>query len=73
VGSGLYVVGDPDDVAAQLKAFHDRCGGFGVFLITTGKDWGTPETRARSMRLFMEKVAPQMRSFEPTGRSDVGA
>jgi alkanesulfonate monooxygenase SsuD/methylene tetrahydromethanopterin reductase-like flavin-dependent oxidoreductase (luciferase family) len=71
VGSGLYVVGDPDEVSTQLKAFHDRCGGFGAFLITTGKDWATPEKRARSMRLFMENVAPRMRSLLPMDLSDV--
>ena len=71
VGSGLYMVGDPDEVAAQIKDFHDRCGGFGTFLITTGKDWATPEKRARSMRRFMEEVAPQLRGLEPTGSSEV--
>jgi limonene 1,2-monooxygenase len=64
-GSGLYVVGSPGEVAAELKDFHDRCGGFGTFLITAGKDWATPEKRARSMRLFMEHVAPELRRLEP--------
>ncbi len=65
VGSGLYIVGEPDEVAARIKDFHDRCGGFGTFLITTGKDWATPEKRARSMRRFMEEVAPQLRHLQP--------
>ena len=65
VSSGLYLVGSPDEVAAQIKDFHDRCGGFGTLLITTGKDWATPEKRARSMRRFMEEVAPELRRLQP--------
>jgi len=65
VGSGLYLVGRPDEVATQLEDFHDRCGGFGALMITTGKDWATWEKRARSMRLFMEEVAPQLRRLRP--------
>ena len=66
VGSGLYVVGTPDEVAARLEDFHASCGGFGTFMITTGKDWATWEKRARSMRLFMEEVAPRMRRLAPS-------
>ena len=71
VGSGLYLVGRPDEVAAQIKDFHDRCGGFGAFLITTGKDWATWEKRARSMRLFMQEVAPELRRLDPVARPRV--
>ena len=65
VSSGLYIVGNPDEVAAQIKDFHGRCGGFGTFLITAGKDWATWEKRARSMRRFMQEVAPQLRDLQP--------
>jgi limonene 1,2-monooxygenase len=65
VQAGMYVVGDPDDVAEQLSRFHDDCGGFGLFNITTGKAWSTADKRARSMRLFMEKVAPKLRALSP--------
>jgi alkanesulfonate monooxygenase SsuD/methylene tetrahydromethanopterin reductase-like flavin-dependent oxidoreductase (luciferase family) len=64
VRAGLYIVGTPDEVTAQLKEFHAACGGFGTLLITAGKDWATHEKRARSMRLFMEQVAPRMRALE---------
>jgi len=40
-------------------------------LIVTGKDWATREKRARSMRLFMEQVAPQLRELEPDGQGFV--
>ena len=65
VDAGFYVLGDPDSVAAQLKAFYDAAGGFGTFLMVTGKDWTTRENRERSMRRFMEHVAPQLRHLEP--------
>lgn len=65
VEAGFYVVGDGDSVAAQLKEFYDEAGGFGTFLMVTGKDWTTRENRERSMRLFMEQVAPQLRHLEP--------
>lgn len=65
VRAGLYIVGDPDQVAAQLAAFHGECGGFGTLLITVGKAWATREKRERSMRLFMEQVAPRLRRLAP--------
>jgi limonene 1,2-monooxygenase len=64
VESGTYIVGDPDQVAAGIARFRDAAGGFGTFLIVTGKDWGTRETRERSMRLFMSEVAPRL-AVEP--------
>ena len=65
VDSGFYILGDPDTVAAQLKDFFDASGGFGTLLIVTGKDWATREKRTRSLKLFMEQVAPQLRDLEP--------
>ncbi len=52
-------------MAAQLKDFFDASGGFGTLLIVTGKDWATREKRTRSLKLFMEQVAPQLRDLEP--------
>jgi len=46
-------------------ASYEASGGFGTLLIVTGKDWATREKRARSMKLFMEHVAPQLRDLEP--------
>ena len=65
VESGLYIVGSADEVAEKLVAFHEACGGFGTLLMTVGKDWATHDKRARSMRLFMEQVAPKLRALEP--------
>jgi alkanesulfonate monooxygenase SsuD/methylene tetrahydromethanopterin reductase-like flavin-dependent oxidoreductase (luciferase family) len=63
--AGMYFLGDPDSVARQLREFYEVSGGFGTLLIVTGKDWATREKRARSMKLFMEHVAPQLRDLEP--------
>jgi alkanesulfonate monooxygenase SsuD/methylene tetrahydromethanopterin reductase-like flavin-dependent oxidoreductase (luciferase family) len=65
VDSGHYFVGDPDTVAQHIKNFYERSGGFGVLLLLMGKDYGTRQQRARSMRLFAEAVAPQLRDLDP--------
>jgi len=36
-----------------------------------GKDWATREKRLRSMRLFMEHVAPQLRALVPERDPDL--
>jgi alkanesulfonate monooxygenase SsuD/methylene tetrahydromethanopterin reductase-like flavin-dependent oxidoreductase (luciferase family) len=68
--AGLYCLGDPDTVARQLRQFYDEAGGFGTLLIVTGKKWATPEKVARSMRLFMEQVAPKLRDLVPARDPD---
>ena len=65
VESGYYILGDADTVTDKLQKFYDESGGFGTLLIVTGKDWATSEKRARSMRLFMEQVAPRLRDLDP--------
>jgi alkanesulfonate monooxygenase SsuD/methylene tetrahydromethanopterin reductase-like flavin-dependent oxidoreductase (luciferase family) len=65
VDSGHYFVGDPDRVCELIKNFHDASGGFGVLLLLVGKDYGTREQRTRSLRLFMEQVAPWLRDLDP--------
>src|SRR5580704_1439701 len=71
--AGLYCLGDPDMVARQLRQFYDEAGGFGTLLIVTGKKWATPEKVARSMRLFMEQVAPKLRDLVPAREPDTAA
>ena len=41
-------------------------GGFGTLLLVTGKDWATRAKRHRSLRLFMELVAPKLRGLQAT-------
>jgi len=67
VEAGRYVIGDPDTVAQQLAEFYHQTGGFGVLMLHMGRDYGEREHRARSMRLFAEAVAPQLRDLVPPG------
>ena len=71
--AGFYCLGDPDSVARQIREFYDASGGFGTLLIVTGKDWATREKRERSMRLFMEQVAPKLRDLQPVREPDIAA
>jgi len=71
--AGVYYLGDPDTVARQLREFYDVAGGFGTLLIVAGKDWATREKRTRSMRLFMEQVAPKLRDLTPVREPDIAA
>ena len=71
--AGTYFLGEPDSVARELKAFYAAAGGFGTLLLVTGKDWATREKRARSLKLFMEQVAPQLRGLEPVREPDIVA
>jgi alkanesulfonate monooxygenase SsuD/methylene tetrahydromethanopterin reductase-like flavin-dependent oxidoreductase (luciferase family) len=70
---GLYYIGDPDTVARELREFYDASGGFGTLLIVTGKNWATQEKVFRSMRMFMEHVAPKLRDLLPMRDPDAVA
>jgi len=59
VGSGLAVIGDPDDAIAQLERLEQQSGGFGCFL-QMAHDWA--ETR-RSSELFARYVMPRFRAL----------
>ena len=63
----------PNTVARQLRGFYEAAGGFGTLLIVTGKDWATREKRERSMRLFMEQVAPKLEDLQPLREPDIVA
>jgi limonene 1,2-monooxygenase len=71
--AGFYHLGDPDTVAKELRQFYETAGGFGTLLIVTGKKWATREKVFRSMRLFMEHVAPQLRGLVPARDPDAVA
>jgi limonene 1,2-monooxygenase len=63
---GIYFIGDPDTVTKRLTEFWEASGGFGMLLMVTGKQWSTREKQHRSMKLFMEHVAPKLRALKPT-------
>ena len=71
--AGTYFLGEPDAVARELRQFYEAAGGFGTLLLVAGKDWATREKRARSLKLFMEQVAPQLRGLEPVREPDIVA
>jgi alkanesulfonate monooxygenase SsuD/methylene tetrahydromethanopterin reductase-like flavin-dependent oxidoreductase (luciferase family) len=71
--AGVYFLGEPDQVARQLREFYEAAGGFGTLLIVTGKDWATRTKRERSMRLFMEEVAPKLRDLTAVREPDIAA
>jgi alkanesulfonate monooxygenase SsuD/methylene tetrahydromethanopterin reductase-like flavin-dependent oxidoreductase (luciferase family) len=63
IDCGAFFCGSPDQVADQIRRFHDEVGGFGTLLVVAGKDWGSLEGRRRSMQLLMEEVAPRVASL----------
>jgi alkanesulfonate monooxygenase SsuD/methylene tetrahydromethanopterin reductase-like flavin-dependent oxidoreductase (luciferase family) len=65
VDQGQYIIGDPDWVYDRLKSFYDESKGFGTLLLVYGKDRGTRAQRAKSMKLFVEQVAPRLRALDP--------
>lgn len=57
-GSGLGVIGTPDDAVAQIQRLEKQSnGGFGCFL-QLAHDWAAPTPRHRSYELFARHVAP---------------
>lgn len=58
IDRGAFFCGSPDQVHAQIRAFHAEVGGFGTLLLVGGKDWSSAATQHRSLRLFMTEVAP---------------
>lgn len=65
VDTANIFVGSPDTVHRGIVDFYRETGGFGVLMFHAGRDYATREKRARSMRLFMEEVAPRLRHLDP--------
>lgn len=64
--NGAIFVGDPEAVYQGIKDMYDEVGGFGVLLLQTGwRDDGPREERFRTLRLFMEQVAPRLANLDP--------
>ncbi|MEM7008063.1 MAG: LLM class flavin-dependent oxidoreductase, partial [Thermodesulfobacteriota bacterium] len=56
----LWIVGSPDDVAAQIQELYDSVGGFGVLLVM-GHEWDPKDKWTRSMKLLSEEVMPRLK------------
>jgi alkanesulfonate monooxygenase SsuD/methylene tetrahydromethanopterin reductase-like flavin-dependent oxidoreductase (luciferase family) len=59
LADNMWLVGDPDEVARQIRALYDEVGGFGTLLWVT-QDWDDPVRWRNSMRLLAEEVMPRV-------------
>jgi limonene 1,2-monooxygenase len=66
--SGLAVIGDPDDAAAQLERLAAQSGGFGCFLFMA-HNWAEWSATRRSYELFARYVAPRFQDLS-SGRRE---
>lgn len=57
-GSGLAVIGTPDDAIAQLERLGQQSGGYGCFLFMD-HNWADWPRKQRSYELFARYVAPR--------------
>jgi len=62
VGSGLAVIGDPDDAIAQLARLETQSGGFGCFL-QMAHNWADFAETKRSYELFARYVMPRFQQL----------
>jgi limonene 1,2-monooxygenase len=66
--TGLAVIGDPDDAAAQLERLASQSGGFGCFLFMA-HNWAEWSATRRSYELFARYVAPRFQDLS-SGRRE---
>ncbi len=66
LASGLAVIGDPDDAAAQMERLVKQSGGFGCFL-HMAHNWADWAETKRSYELFARYVMPKFQA-ENEGR-----
>ena len=60
----VWIVGDPQEVAAKLRALYETVGGFGTLLVIC-HDWEPPERGLRSLELLTREVLPRLADLEP--------
>jgi limonene 1,2-monooxygenase len=60
-GSGLAVVGTPDQAAAQIQRLIDQSGGYGTYLFMA-HEWADREATLRSYELFAREVMPRFQN-----------
>jgi limonene 1,2-monooxygenase len=61
-GSGLAVIGTPDDAHAQLERLAAQSGGYGAFLFMD-HNWAPWAAKRRSYELFAREVAPKWKAL----------
>jgi alkanesulfonate monooxygenase SsuD/methylene tetrahydromethanopterin reductase-like flavin-dependent oxidoreductase (luciferase family) len=65
IDTGNLFIGSPETVYKRIADFYDKSGGFGTLMFHAGRDYATPEKLGRSMKLFMDEVAPRIRHLDP--------
>ena len=63
IGSGLAVIGDPDDAAAQMERLEKQSGGYGCFL-HMAHNWADFPQTLRSYELFARYVLPRFQGSQ---------
>lgn len=64
-GTGLAVIGTPDDAIAQITRLQEKSGGFGAYLLM-GHEWADTAQTRRSYELFARYVAPHFQGSAAT-------
>ena len=59
LADNVWIVGDPDECARQLRELQAEVGGFGIVL-AMAHDWPDPAVWERSMSLLATEVMPQL-------------
>ena len=67
---GLMFIGSAETVEQRIREFFKEAGGFGTFLMVTGRDWGTFGQRQASMESFAERVVPAIRPIDAHGSAE---
>jgi alkanesulfonate monooxygenase SsuD/methylene tetrahydromethanopterin reductase-like flavin-dependent oxidoreductase (luciferase family) len=63
VRDNVWLVGDPDEVARQIRHLYDEVGGFGTLLMIA-HNWDDPDRWRRSMTLLATEVLPQLADLD---------
>ncbi|NUR89289.1 MAG: LLM class flavin-dependent oxidoreductase [Nonomuraea sp.] len=64
-GTGLAVIGTPDDAVAQIQRLIEKSGGFGTYLLM-GHEWADTAATRHSYELFARYVAPAFQGSADT-------
>ena len=70
---GIVIYGTPDQVAAQVKLFYERVGGFDHLLLMQQAGSLDHKSVVRSMTLFANEVFPQIKDLPRTQPLQIGA
>jgi len=58
----LWIVGDPDECAQQIRDIYEEVGGFGSFLAIS-QDPGDASKSAHCLKMLKEEVGPRIKDL----------